>query len=369
MFTKKRKKELKKELKKDLKTNNIQQQAGKSLADVSHETRKKKTLLSRLFNFNTTHGRVLILSGVLVVGMTAGYSSSNFLLSGNVSGSSVATYDGGSINSTVFYNKLKNNLSGSNMVLTTLLYETFGNVYGDKITEEEVDSAYPNYSNAKLSTIKNSGGTEKEIKSLVKQQLSLQYGLKEGMSVSDEELSEWWKTYHPNVTIKLMLLGTKEEADKAVADIQSGRQFSEVAKSYQDLTGLEGSDFKLVSTTNEWTNEQREAIYKLSDGELAVIESQALNVFGETETRFYVVKMLENVSKGEDISKWADDMTNQIKEFKVMVGLGEKTIEDDEQSLEYRNLVNKVIKDVFKKEKVRVTDAYMRRALADYLGE
>ena len=210
-----------------------QERQEKELIQEQIKNNPKAKWYKRLFALDTIHGKVIVIGGMSLLSMTAGYSASNFYLSGNVNGGTVATYKGGSIESSELYNQLKNNLDGSNLVLKTLLFKSFGEIYGDKISNEDVKKAYPNYLNAGLSIIGNKGTNEKDLKELVKQQLALQYGLKEYIKVEDSELNEWWKSYHPDVTIKVMQMTSEEKANSAVARLQSGDSFSDVTKAWR----------------------------------------------------------------------------------------------------------------------------------------
>lgn len=345
-----------------------QERQEKELIQEQIKNNPKAKWYKRLFALDTFHGKVIVIGGVAILSMTAGYSASNFYLSGNVNGGTVATYKGGSIESSELYNQLKNNLDGSNLVLKTLLFKSFGEIYGDKISNEDVKKAYPNYLNAGLSIIGNKGTNEKDLKELVKQQLALQYGLKEYIKVEDSELNEWWKSYHPDVTIKVMQMTSEEKANSAVARLQSGDSFSDVTKEYDD-SGLEGKDVVVSSDTKQWSADELNTIYGMADGEVKIMIQQAPSVTGEPTTYYYVVKMVENIAKGDDMNKWKSDMSDQIKDYKIMAGLGEVNISDTDKAKEYNAMVKNGIKKVFKKANVRVTDVYMRKALNEYLED
>ena len=192
--------------------------------------------------------------------------------------------------------------------------------------------------------------------------------MKEYIKVEDSELNEWWKSYHPDVTIKVMQMTSEEKANSAVAHLQSGDSFSDVAKEYDD-SGLEGKDVVVSSDTKQWSADELNTIYGMADGEIKIMTQQAPSVTGEPTTYYYVVKMVENVAKGDDMSKWKSDMSDQIKDYKIMAGLGEVNISDTDKAKEYNTMVKNGIKKVFKKANVRVTDVYMRKALNEYLED
>lgn len=165
-----------------------------------------------------------------------------------------------------------------------------------------------------------------------------------------------------------MQMTSEEKANSAVARLQSGDSFSDVTKEYDD-SGLEGKDVVVSSDTKQWSADELNTIYGMADGEVKIMTQQAPSVTGEPTTYYYVVKMVENVAKGDDMSKWKSDMSDQIKDYKIMAGLGEVNISDTDKAKEYNTMVKNGIKKVFKKANVRVTDVYMRKALNEYLED
>ena len=68
------------------------------------------------------------------------------------------------------------------------------------------------------------------------------------------------------------------------------------------------------------------------------------------------------------MESWTDEVKELIQEDKVRIGLGQKRASEEEVT-KNTNAVKEAIKSVFKEQDVRVTDLYMKKALADYLGE
>ena len=68
------------------------------------------------------------------------------------------------------------------------------------------------------------------------------------------------------------------------------------------------------------------------------------------------------------MESWTDEVKELIQEDKVRIGLGQKQASEEEATKNVK-AVKDAIKSVFKEQDVRVTDPYMKKALADYLGE
>ena len=84
-------------------------------------------------------------------------------------------------------------------------------------------------------------------------------------------------------------------------------------------------------------------------------------------TQNSLLKMNENPSKGQSIDGWKDEVRELIQEDKVRIGLGDKRDASEEETMKNIQAVKQAIKAVFKEQKVRVSDPYMKKALADYL--
>ena len=69
-------------------------------------------------------------------------------------------------------------------------------------------------------------------------------------------------------------------------------------------------------------------------------------------TYYCIVKMVKNKDKGTDMSAYKKELENLVKT---------KKMSNDS------TMVNNIIKAVFKKANVKVTDPYMQAALKDYL--
>ena len=246
------------------------------------------------------------------------------------------------------------------------MYQTFGDLYGDKITDEEIATALPNYRNAGLKTLFEKGDSTESINTLVRQQLALQYGLKDKMDVSQEEMAERWETFHPKMKVKMIMVADEAQANDIATQLSQGVKIDNFLK--MDQSGLNGQTATIKSNTEQLSSEELTKLQGTKEGEATVIAKDNLAPDGSIVKTYYVFKVLENPAKGTSIDSWTDEVKEQIQEDKVRIGLGQKQASEEEVAKNTK-AVKDAIKSVFKEQDVRVTDDYMKKALADYLGE
>ena len=327
---------------------------------------KCRSFLGQTFNLKTKRGKILAFGLTAWLSMAIGFALSNYVQTGNTVGGTVATYKGGYIRGRKLYEYYKNSLEGSNLVKTTLLYQTFGELYGDKITDEEIETALPNYRNAGLKTLFEKGDSTESIKTLVRQQLALQYGLKTNIDVTQEEMAERWETFHPKMKVQMVLVADEAQANDIATQLGQGVKIDNFLK--MDQSGLNGQTATIKSNTEQLSSEELKQLQSTKEGGATVIAKDNVAPDGSIVKTYYVFKVLENPAKGENMESWTDELKEQIQEDKVRIGLGQKQASEEEVAKNTK-AVKDAIKSVFKEQDVRVTDDYMKKALADYLGE
>lgn len=103
-----------------------------------HDRKPLKELAIGFFSPTTKKAKIISFSLVAIAGFALGAGTSNYK-NNEVATATVATYDGGKVKAYDLYTQLKNNMNGSQLMLTTLEYEVFENAYGNKITDKQVD--------------------------------------------------------------------------------------------------------------------------------------------------------------------------------------------------------------------------------------
>ena len=327
---------------------------------------KCSSYIKNIFDLGTKRGKILAFGIAGFFAMTLGFALSNYVQTGATVGGTVATYKGGYIKGKALYEYYKNSLDGSNLVKTTLLYQTFGDLYGDKISDEEINTAFPNYRNAGLKTLFEKGDSTNSIRTLVKQQLALQYGLKEKMEVSQREMSDRWKVFHPKMKVQMVMVADEAQANDIATQLGQGVKIDNFLK--VDQSGLNGQTATIKSNTEQLSQEELEQLQNTKEGEATVIKKDNVAPNGSIIPTYYVFKVLENPAKGTNIDSWKEEVKELIQEDKVRIGLGQKQASEEEANKDAKAVRN-AIKSVFKERNVRISDPYMKKALSDYLGD
>lgn len=327
---------------------------------------KCRSFLGQVFDLKTKRGKIITFGLTVWFSMAIGFALSNYVQTGNTIGGTVATYKGGYIQGRKLYEYYKNSLEGSNLVKTTLLYQTFGDLYGDKITDEEIATALPNYRNAGLKTLFEKGDSTESINTLVRQQLALQYGLKDKMDVSQEEMAERWESFHPKMKVQMIMVADEAQANDVATQLGQGVKIDNFLK--MDQSGLKGQTATIKSNTEQLSSEELTKLQSTKEGGATVIAKDNVAPDGSIVKTYYVFKVLENPAKGENMESWTDELKEQIQEDKVRIGLGQKQTSEEEVTKNTK-AVKDAIASVFKEQDVRISDSYMKKALADYIGE
>ncbi len=160
------------------------------------------------------------------------------------------------------------------------------------------------------STLTASGYTVKSYRAELKQQLALREGLKANMDITDEDMKTAWDSFHPEVEAQIIKVASEDDAKDVLEEVKKDdADFGEIAKekSTDAATKEDGGTIKFDSTSSAVPNEVKTAAFDLKDGEISEVIS-ATNTSTYT-TEYYIVKMVKNQDKGNDMDKYKDDLT------------------------------------------------------------
>lgn len=106
----------------------------------------------------------VVAGGSLLIGYWGGSAANN------QNTSTIATFNSGVVTNKALYSYLKDNTNGSTALKWTLIYDVFGNIYGDKISDEDVQTAYNamTANSSGLSYLVNANNTKTDKKALLK---------------------------------------------------------------------------------------------------------------------------------------------------------------------------------------------------------
>lgn len=281
------------------------------------------------------------------------------LLSGctNAGEKTAVSYKGGTISEQEVMDSLKKMQGADSTVQQLIVYQVFEDKYGDDVSTKEVDSQYDQtkkqLGDSFDSQLKTAGYTEETLKDSIKQSLAFQEGLKKHIKLTDEDLKTAWKTFHPEVEAQIIQVASENDAKDVKKAADKGDDFSKLAKdkSTDTTTKENGGKVKFDSTTTTVPTEVKEAAFKLKDGQVSdVITSTNTSTYA---TEYYVVKMVKNQNKGNDMDKYK----KELKEIATDTKLSDSTFQ------------NKVIGEVLKDANVKIKDKDFENVLSTFTSD
>ena len=293
--------------------------------------------------------RFLALAIVLGAGLLSGCT--------NAGEKTAVSYKGGTISEQEVMDSLKKMHGADSTVQQLIVYQVFEDKYGDDVSTKEVDSQYDQtkkqLGDSFDSQLKTAGYTEETFKDSIKQSLAFQEGLKKHIKLTDEDLKTAWKTFHPEVEAQIIQVASENDAKDVKKAADKGDDFSKLAKdkSTDTTTKEDGGKVKFDSTTTTVPTEVKEAAFKLKDGQVSdVITSTNTSTYA---TEYYVVKMVKNQNKGNDMDKYK----KELKEIATETKLNDSTFR------------NKVIGEVLKDANVKVKDKDFENVLSTFTSD
>ncbi|WP_165005435.1 MULTISPECIES: peptidylprolyl isomerase [unclassified Enterococcus] len=266
----------------------------------------------------------------------------------------IATMKGGTITVSDFYDEAKLEPSNQTLVQRMIIYKVFNNKYGNKVTDKKVDAEYKKQKDSLGDTfesqLKSAGYTEDTYKEYIRNNLALEAGLKAHVDVTDDDLKTAWESFHPEVEAQIIKVASEDEAKEVKKSADDGEDFAKLAKdkSTDTETKEDGGKIKFDSQTATVPTEVKEAAFKLKDGQVSDVIT-ATNTTNYS-TDYYVVKMVKNQNKGNDMDKYKD----QLKEIAT------------ETQMNDSNFTTKVIGEELKEANVKIKDDAFESVLSAF---
>ncbi|WP_165002815.1 MULTISPECIES: peptidylprolyl isomerase [unclassified Enterococcus] len=291
--------------------------------------------------------RFLALAILIGGGLLAGCTT-------NTGDEAAVTYKGGTISEQELTDSLKKMQGADSTVQQLIVFQVFEEKYGDDVSDKKVDSEY-NKTKEQLgdsfdSQLKAAGYTEKTFKENLKQRLAYQEGLEKHVKLTDEDLKTAWKSFHPEVEAQIIKVASEDEAKEVKKSADNGDDFAKLAKekSTDTETKEDGGKIKFDSQSQTVPAEVQEAAFKLKDGQVSdVITATNASTYS---TDYYVVKMVKNQNKGNDMDKYKD----QLKEIATQTKLNDQAF------------TTKVIGEVLKDANVKIKDKDFENVLSTF---
>ena len=293
--------------------------------------------------------RFLALAIVLGTGLLSGCT--------NAGEKTAVSYKGGTISEQEVMDSLKKMQGADSAVQQLIVYQVFEDKYGDDVSTKEIDSQYDQtkkqLGDSFDSQLKSAGYTEQTFKDSIKQSLAFQEGLKKHIKLTDEDLKTAWESFHPEVEAQIIQVASEDDAKDVKKSADKGDDFSKLAKdkSTDTTTKEDGGKVKFDSTTTTVPTEVKEAAFKLKDGQVSDVSTSTNTSTYATE--YYVVKMVKNQNKGNDMDKYK----KELKEIATDTKLSDSTFQ------------NKVIGEVLKDANVKIKDKDFENVLSTFTSD
>ena len=269
----------------------------------------------------------------------------------------IATMKGGTITVSDFYDEAKTSSANQQLVQNMIIYKVFNNKYEDKVSDIKVNAEYDkqakSYGDTFESQLEAAGYTKDSYKQTIKNNLVLQAGIKDHIKLTDEDLKTAWKSFHPEVEAQIIKLGSEDDAKDVKKSADNGDDFTKLAKekSTDTTTKEDGGKVKFDSQSKTVPTEVQEAAFKLKDGEVSdVITATNASTYA---TDYYVVKMVKNQNKGNDMDKYKDE----VKQIATDTKLNDQAFQ------------TKVISEELKAANVKVKDDSFKNVLSAFTTE
>ncbi|EPH88519.1 hypothetical protein D922_03963, partial [Enterococcus faecalis 06-MB-DW-09] len=208
---------------------------------------------------------------------------------------------------------------GADSAIQQMVVErVYENKYGDEIATKDIEKEFNKIKEQAGksfdSQLAKTGNTEADLKRKIKQQLALKKGLETNVEVNQEKLQKIWETFHPEVEVQQIKLKNEEDAKKVKKSLDEGEDFSKLVKEKSIDQKSNSNDGKVTfhSYASSVPEEVKEASFKLSNSDISEI-IPVKNLMTK-QTSYYIVKMIQNQEKGDDIEKYSDELKQIIIE-------------------------------------------------------
>ncbi|KAF1303372.1 MULTISPECIES: peptidylprolyl isomerase [Enterococcus] len=268
----------------------------------------------------------------------------------------IASMKGSKITVADFYEEAKNESANQNLVRNMIIYKAFDDKYGDKVSDKAVDKEYnkqkDSMGDAFEQQLEAAGYTTKTFKEYLRQNLVLEAGLKANIKLTDADKKAAWESFHPEVEAQIIALASEDEAKDVLEKAkEKDADFAKLAKenSTDTATSEDGGTIKFDSQSTTPPAEVKTAAFELKDGEVSdVITATDATTY---QTSYYVVKMVKNKDKGNDMEPYKDE----IKEIAEQTKLSDSAF------------TSKIIGQTLKDANVKIKDDSFKDILSSYI--
>lgn len=249
------------------------------------------------------------------------------------------------------YNQITTTSTSQDVLRQFIITKAIFNQYADKVSDEDVNKQFEleksEYGENFETVLSQNGLTEDAYKENIKKQLVINYGLRDNVDVTDNDINAAWESYHPESTMKIATFESKDDADQFAKYAQTGDFDALLTSANAVATTADESKFDSANsplptnvTSIVWTLENNQVSDAIKGTDTST-----------DTTYYYVVKMLDKGEKGDDMSKYKDQMTELAETNKLT----------DETAMK------SAITAIMKKSDISIKDPELKDLVAEYL--
>ncbi|MHC5268480.1 peptidylprolyl isomerase [Enterococcus sp. LJL98] len=271
----------------------------------------------------------------------------------NQKNTEIATMKGGTITALDFYDNARTQQSSQQIVFDMILSKVFTKHYGEDITDKDIEKELKEvFGDTDIDAqLKQANMTRKEADKLMRDRLAFDKGLRAHVELTDADLKAAWEAFHPEVKAEIILVTSEDEAKEILEEAKKkDADFGKLAeeKSLHASKSDKGLvTFDSATEATEIPTEVKQAAFELKDGEI----SEIVPVQSQYGTAFYIIRMVENTPKGNDMKKFE----KEVKEAATTAQLADQAF------------VNKAIGKELIKANVKIKDEAFGTILTTFI--
>ncbi|GAP00507.1 peptidyl-prolyl cis-trans isomerase [Fructobacillus ficulneus] len=267
----------------------------------------------------------------------------------------LVTTDAGKITKEEYYNQVKSTSAGKQVFAQMVIDKVFEKQYGKQVSKSDVNNAFTTakaqYGDSFASMLTQSGMTESQYKTSLREKLVMNAAVKANYTISKSKLSDAYNNYVPDTTISLITAKDQDTAQQAIDALNNGTSWDDVYKQYSSKNSQANKSGQLPafdSTNTTVDTEIRKAAFNQSVGSYSTDPVKA-----SSGSNYYVVR--------------TDKMIDKPAQSKVEQKLKDKLTNDFINDSNNQTAIQKIIGKLLRKNDVTIKDSDLKNALAAYL--
>lgn len=268
----------------------------------------------------------------------------------------VATTSGGKITESEYYSSMKQTSQGKAVLQQMILDKVLEKQYGKQVSDSQVNKEYNSYKSQYgdefSAVLQQQGLTTKTFKNQIRSRLLLEAAVRHYSTFSNSAINKQWKSYEPKVQTAEILVGSKEDAQNIISQLDSAngdkyKEFKKLAKSKSTDSSNKASGGVVPAfdnTSSSIDSAYKKAAFKLKTGEYTKDPVK-------TDNGYQVIYMVKHPAKGAK-SAHIEDLKTQIVE----------------ENMNKQSFMSNVVSKVLKKGNVSIKDKDLKNILDGYLN-